>query len=342
MIEASQRFPEVLLVGDARQRGHSHGEQLRESIHQVLDYYRTLFRLSDADLRREATEFGHIIKGFSGEYAQEIESCAAAANLDAVYLYALNSRSEILNNVDVAECTAVMHSGPALLAQNWDWSEALEELVVLIRLQRPDNHSICMLTEPGIIGKIGMNRAGLGVCLNILKTPQRLHGLPVHVLLRALLDCSSMTEARQLVNLVSVGKASHVLVGDASGDVLSVEFSGGQNLRLEPQEDVLLHTNHYLASAELNDLEAFPSTHERLQQAGEMLAADSSSDGIHAMLRDQSRGEMSICRPYSESATPGFGRVGTVFTVLMDLPERTMNIQRGPNADAANWEINSA
>lgn len=342
MTDPGQVFPEILLTGDARQRGHDHGEQLRDSIHQVLDYYRTLFRLSDADLRREAAEFGHIIKGFSGEYAEEIESCAAAARLDAVYLYALNSRSEILNNVDVAECTSVMRSGPALLAQNWDWSEALEELVVLMRLQRPDNHSICMLTEPGIIGKIGMNRAGLGVCLNILKTRERLHGLPVHVLLRALLDCRSLAEARELLRLVSVGKASHVLVGDASGAMLGVEFSGSQNLRLEPQDGLLLHTNHYLGAEELNDAEAFPSTHERLQQAGELLDADSSRDGIHAMLRDQSRDELSICRAYSESATPGFGRVGTVFTVLMELAEHTMTIQRGPNPDAASWEIHTA
>jgi isopenicillin-N N-acyltransferase-like protein len=339
MIEAGQMFPEILLVGDARQRGHAHGEQLRDSIHQVLDYYRTLFRLSDADLRREATEFGHIIKGFSGEYAQEIESCAAAANLDAVYLYALNSRSEILNNVDVAECTAVMHSGSALLAQNWDWSEALEELVVLIRLQRPDNPTICMLTEPGIIGKIGMNSAGIGACLNILRTTDRLRGLPVHVLLRAVLDSTSMAEVRALMNLVNVGKASHVLVGDAAGACLSVEFSGIESFQLEPDGDLLLHTNHYLSESAANTAEAFPSTHERLQQAQAMLAADSSPAGLLAMLRDQSQGELSICRPYSLSEATGFGRVGSVFTVMMDLAEREMQVYRGPAEDARCYRV---
>jgi isopenicillin-N N-acyltransferase-like protein len=339
MPEANPCFPEIHLHGTAQQRGHAHGEQLRDSIHEVLEYYRSLFQLSDKQLREEAAEYARIIRAFSPEYAQEIEAIAAAAGLHADYIVALNSRSEILNNAGISECTSLMNTRSALLAQNWDWSEALEKLVVLVRLQRPDNHSICMLTEPGIIGKIGMNRAGLGVCLNILKTSERLHGLPVHILLRAILDCGDITEVRQLLGMVGVGKASHILVGDANGECVSVEFAGSQVLALQPRDGVLLHSNHYLAAAELNDLEAFPSTHERLQQATELMDEDASVSGIHRMLRDQTRGEMSICRPYSESAMPGYGKVGTVFTLLMDLGQRTMTIQRGPYLDAATSEV---
>lgn len=339
MNDGANCFPEVVLVGDARQRGQSHGEQLRESIHEVLDYYRTLFCLGDAALREEAAEYARIIRAFSEEYADEIEAIAAAANLHPSYIYVINSRSEILNNTDVAECTAVMNTGAAVLAQNWDWSEVLEHLVVLIRLHRPDNHTICMLTEPGIIGKIGMNRAGLGVCLNILKTTERLRGLPVHVLLRAVLDCTSMDEVRALISLMSVGKASHVLVGDAEGACHSVEFSGTESFQLQPEGELLVHTNHYLSESAANTAEAFPSTHERLQQARAMLAADVSPAGLLAMLRDQSQGELSICRPYSFSEAAGFGRVGSVFTVIMDLAEREMQVYRGPAEDAPSCRV---
>ena len=180
--------------------------------------------MSNAQLREETAEFARIIKAFSLEYALEIESIAAASNTDPLYIYALNSRSEIYNNTTTAECTTVYVESTAVLAQNWDWSEPLEHLVVLARIERDDNHRICMLTEPGIIGKIGMNSRGLGTCLNILKHPESLSGVPVHILLRAILDCGTIEEARQTMVIARPGKASHVLVANGQGDSNSIEF----------------------------------------------------------------------------------------------------------------------
>jgi isopenicillin-N N-acyltransferase-like protein len=209
------RFREVSLAGNSMERGSAHGEQLRDEIGETLDYYRRLFGLGDAELQQQAREFAGIIEAFNPDYAEEIEAIARAADTQPLYIHALNSRSEIFNNLDVAECTAVMNCADALLAQNWDWSETLESLVVLMSMEGEGGHRIVTLTEPGIIGKIGMNNAGLGVCLNILKTDSKLRGLPVHVLLRAVLDCRSMAEARDLLDSNRVGKASHVLIGAA-------------------------------------------------------------------------------------------------------------------------------
>jgi hypothetical protein len=148
-----------------------------------------------------------------------------------------------------------------------------------------------------------------------------------------------MDEVRALVNLMSVGKASHVLVGDAAGACHSVEFSGTESFQLQPEGDLLVHTNHYLSESAANTAEAFPSTHERLQQARAMLAADASPAGLLAMLRDQSQGELSICRPYSLSEADGFGKVGSVFTVIMDLAEREMQVYRGPVENACSYRV---
>jgi isopenicillin-N N-acyltransferase-like protein len=339
MAELSGQFPELALRGDALQRGYAHGEQLRPQIHALLEYYKELFGLSGPVLRAAAVEFAEIIRGFRPDYSREIEAIAAAANLDPLDVFALNSRSELLNNVSVPECTAVMNTETALLAQNWDWSEVLEDLVVLVAIEREDGHRIRMLTEPGIIGKIGMNSAGLGVCLNILKSTDRLQGLPVHVLLRAILDCGGMEEVRDLLARVSVGKASHVLVGDAGGDCLGIEFAGTRSYQLQPEAGILLHTNHYLADPALNTVEAFPTTRERLEQSREWVCSDASTSGLQALLRDQSRGTESVCRPYSPSQTPGFGNVGSVFTVLMDLAAGSMQILRGPAADSPAYSV---
>ncbi len=309
--------------------GWQHGSSLREEIREVLAYYRGLFGLPEDELLHQGQQFGDIISDFSADYAEEIEAIAAGAELDPRLLYALNSRSEIFNNVSVAECTSVINTQERIIAQNWDWGEVLEPLVVDLTVERDDGHRLRTLTEPGIIGKIGMNSAGLGVCLNILSCEQRLNGLPVHILLRAILDCSSLASVEELLEGNSHGKASHILVGDGDGGCLSVEFAGGNSLRLHPQADVLLHTNHYLAAPSLNTAELFPSTHERFRKASRLLASDASRSGIRAMLLDQSEGELSICRPYSPSGILGFGAVGTIFTVLMDLKRREMEVRAG-------------
>jgi isopenicillin-N N-acyltransferase-like protein len=341
MTDATQekRFREVSLSGNATERGRAHGEQLRADIEETLDYYRSLFALGNAELREQARVFAAIIEAFNPAYAEEIEALAAAANIEPLYAYAMNSRSEILNNLDVPECTAVMNCEEALLAQNWDWSEALESLVVMLAIEREDGHRILTLTEPGIIGKIGMNSAGLGVCLNILKTDRALRGLPVHVLLRAILDCSTMTQARTLLDTTRVGKASHVLIGAANGECLGMEYAAADSHALQPQAGVLLHTNPYLADAGLNTMEAFPSTHERWHRASQLLAEDNSRAGVRAMLLDQSQAEFSICRPYSPAAAAGFGNVGTVFTVLMELEAGTMQVRPGANPETPFYQV---
>ena len=66
-----------------------------------------------------------------------------------------------------------------------------------------------MITEPGIIGKIGLNSSGLGVCLNILRINKRLDGVPVHIVLRAVLDATNINDALDRAKASGQGKASN-------------------------------------------------------------------------------------------------------------------------------------
>ncbi|HEB26966.1 MAG TPA: hypothetical protein ENI05_04200 [Porticoccus sp.] len=333
------RFKEVVLRGSPEDIGFQHGYQLKDRIEKTLEYYLSLFNLPESKLFKQAETFKQIIADFNPRYSQEIEAVAEGAGLDNRYIYALNSRSEILNNLSIPECTTVFNQSSSLLAQNWDWSETLEPLVTLLNIEYDDGHRISMLTEPGIIGKIGMNSAGLGVCLNILKINKKINGLPVHILLRAILDCKSMVEVKALISRVSVGKASHVLVANSEGDYLSVEFAGDRHFELPLQKGLLVHTNHYLADTALNTVEAFPSTHDRYRCANRLLDDAADMQGFTTLMLDQSEGLNSICRPYSASTTPNFGNVGTVFSVLMDLSQRALFIRPGSSQSKAFYRI---
>jgi isopenicillin-N N-acyltransferase-like protein len=344
MSSLSNKFRSIFLRGSPAEIGQQHGMFLADEIRQCLDFYRGIFALNEEELLAQGQHFGSIIENFSASYASEIKAVADGAGVDARLLFALNSRSEIFNNSSLdstaAECTTVFSKRDRFLAQNWDWSEKIAPLVVDMQIEKSDGHRIRMLTEPGIIGKIGMNNAGLGVCLNILKSDERLSGVPVHILLRAVLDSTSLQQASDLLQTHNWGKASHVLVADRNGGSFGIEFAGGQSHKLESAADYQLHTNHYLSDASLNGDEMFPSTYERLEQAGKLLDRDASPIGIRNMLTDQTRAELSICKPPTESVTPGFGRVGTLFTVLMDLRSGSMDIRVGSDKKSNFYPVN--
>jgi isopenicillin-N N-acyltransferase-like protein len=333
MVSSIKKFRELHLQGTPAEIGYQHGMLLAREIRDCLEFYRGIFALSEQELLLQGQQFGKIIEDFNASYATEIRAVADGAAMDARLLFALNSRSEIFNNSSaknkVAECTAVFNRRLCVLAQNWDWSEKLQSLVVDMQIDRQDGHRIRMLTEPGIIGKIGLNQAGLGVCLNILSSKDHLDGVPVHILLRAVLDSTSLDQARKILLDNCRGKASHILVADSEGGCFGIEFAGNRSYPIESKGEFQLHTNHYLADTSLNGNDMFPSTYERMEHAGQLLQKDVSYEGIRRMLCDQSRAELSICKPPTESVTPGFGRVGTLFTVLMDLKQQRMDIRCG-------------
>ena len=70
-----------------------------------------------------------------------------------------------------------------------------------------------------MLAKIGLNDRGFGVCLNILRSADdgKHAGVPVHVLLRALLERDSVADAVAFASKLSFGASSNVLCADAVG-----------------------------------------------------------------------------------------------------------------------------
>jgi isopenicillin-N N-acyltransferase-like protein len=221
------------------------------------------------------------------------------------------------------------------LGQNWDWVAALEELAVLVTWEMPDGREVLTFTEPGMLGKIGLNDRGLGVCLNFMVSHQPgLDGVPVHILTRTLLDCADVAEAKQMLAHSGFGKSSNFLLADASGDACAVEFAAGERYEVKPCEGLLVHTNHCVAKGAEPLTEHIPTTLERLEKAFELLAnrPDRDVDTMREVLLDSQKGPASINMSYHPEPLLGNQEVGTCATILMDLAAREMHIARGPGA----------
>lgn len=327
-----KQFCQITIGGKPDERGFQHGKQLANRIVRTVEFYADAFGKSENELFRLANRFKRKIQEFNKDYAIEIESIAEGAGINSLYIYALNSRSELLS-LDSNECTALYFPSTRILGQNWDWARALEELMVLMRIEQPNGHKIAMVTEPGIIGKIGMNSSGLGVCLNILRIDKDLQGIPVHIVLRAVLDSTNIHQARAAVDMSGNGKASNILVGDQHGDFFDIEFAGDRSLPVSAENAVLVHTNHYVSEHINPDEGLYRCSYSRMRSAKEKLDTTTlhSVADMKSILLDRSDGEFPINRRYTPDDV--IEEVGTVCTVIMDLPNQIIHLKKGHSVE---------
>jgi isopenicillin-N N-acyltransferase-like protein len=232
------------------------------------------------------------------------------------------------------ECTAMgvtaaaSRTGQAWLAQNWDWMGRQRQALVLLHTQGPSGQSITTLTEAGMLAKIGINQSGFALGLNILRSVRdgsRL-GVPVHVLLRHLLDCRSVAHARERLNSLQTdlglgfGAASNVPCADAQGQAVCFEVSPAGWAEVSPTDGVVVHTNHFVCApllAEQAPVGPGLSSHSRLSTASQhALQRPIGQAELERFLRDESDGFLSICRSPDPSVPPE-SRVESVAGIVM-------------------------
>ena len=298
-----------------------------------------------------------VIAATSPALLEEIIGIAEGAAVAESEILALNARTEILpptypaepspawpavrernhaaTVADWGECTALAvlpaasRDGNTWLAQNWDWIGAQRAALVLLRVTDGHGRQLLTLTEAGMLAKIGLNDRGFGVCLNILRSVDdgEVPGMPVHVLLRHLLNCDDVEAACATARSLAHGASSNILVADRDGHAASIEVSPRGVAVLLPEKGTLAHTNHYLDAAQAAHaaaLSPLASTEQRLECARVYAGRGKLGiDDISALLRDTSGGAFAVCR-FPDASLPPEVRVETVAGVAMDLVERTM------------------
>jgi isopenicillin-N N-acyltransferase-like protein len=341
-------FPIVEVSGSAYERGRLQGGIARDRIERSVANYAHLFAfcgISWDEAQQRAGTYRDPIGALDAGLLEEIEGIAAGSGRKPGEILALNARTELLPpnylskaGVPSGECTAiavraaVSATSGTLLAQNWDWLGTQREALILLRVPESDHPGLLTLTEAGMLAKIGMNTLGFGICLNILRSvgDGKKPGVPVHVLLRALLGCRTVADAVALTSKLSFSASSNVLCADVTGEAASLELSPF-GVRVVPgTEGTLCHTNHFIASGTEGwqlELADNLSSEPRLERARRHAAALETHgiEDLKTLLRDESEGFLSICRRPDPSLAEE-GRIETVASVIMELARATIHV----------------
>lgn len=300
----------------AAQRGEAFGRAMATQVQHTVAVYRRMFQ-----------ERGVTVPDTLPPH-EEIDAIARGADVDPVFLRAVNARTELLNGAD--ECSVQGAGG--LLAQNWDWHPDLSASTVVWIVEH-DARWFATVTEAGMLAKIGLNDRGLGVCLNILRTTADggSGGTPIHLLLRQVLHgTSTVDEAIQLLTSATVTASSAVTVA-TPGDVAHVELNpGGANVL---RGAVGAHTNHFIlppkAGVDVMATES-PTTHQRLDVVRTQPLLDA--------LRSHEGHPRGVCR-HVDPADAWIDQTTTVASVVMNLEKRRLHVAAGPPCSHEHREV---
>ena len=344
----------VRVEGTSYQRGRQYGCQAAARVRlSVQAYQQTFAHFAGWDwptVRREALRFEAPIGEFRPAYLDELRGIADGAGLDLADVLAINVRTEVMYSAKArqaptsakrpAECSAFAvvpapgQKGPAIIGQNWDWLLHAAQTLVVLEVRQDDGPDFVTVVEAGLLAKTGMNAAGLGLVTNALVTDADVGepGLSYHVLLRAVLDCATVTEALEALQAGPRSSSANYLIAHASGAALDIEAAPGDFTRLYPlfpEDGVLRHTNHFLADIHPADLAlwAMPSSVirlQRLQAAGTARALDD----FGPLLADHADYPHSICA-HPDPADHPCEQTATIASVLMDLTAKRIWLAAG-------------
>lgn len=258
---------------------------------------------------------------------------ASGAEVPYHSILALNVRTEIAYGMSKDGCTALFwrNEQSAFLAQNWDWQEEQQENLINLNIRQESKPSISMITEAGIIGKIGLNSSGVGVCLNAIRAlGVDFERLPCHLALRSCLESESVVHAVATLEKAGVASACHILVAD-SREAVGLECTSVDIVEL-PTKSVLTHTNHLLKPhGGVEDKMALldsPARLERIDKLVQRAKLDArgllTTETIRALLADEDNLPTAICRARTHESS-----VATLFSIIMDLRERSAQVTLG-------------
>ncbi|CAO1649306.1 C45 family peptidase [Salinibacterium sp. NYA9b] len=331
---------------DAFHRGLSRGVAIAETLKRGVAIYLDLFETSGislGDVQKYADNAVLVTERWSADLAAEMRGVAEGSDLPLWKIAAVNARTEILSQAigtKPGECSTIVNARESPVgAQTWDWHDDLADCWHLHEVTGTPR-TFVGLTEHGILGKIGINDAGVGIMLNILgHQADRPDGVPVHlVAARVLAEASTLAEAVEILRTAPVSTSSAITVVSPEGSV-TVELNPDGAAVLEPTDGVLIHTNHFV-DPELSKGEKLglydPDTQARYDVLTERAAAaplPTTASALIPYLFSEPGDAAQLCCVPAIGAVFG-DRWATLATITLDAAARAITVSPGSPKDA--------
>ncbi|EJT99596.1 isopenicillin N acyltransferase [Dacryopinax primogenitus] len=292
------------------QIGLEHGTTAAIQIRSSIQYYQAQFlKMSKVGWEEVLTSvkmFEPVMRERYCWLMEEIEAIAEGAGVSHLEIMALNFRQEIIFGMYADGCTSLgwKMSEKSFLAQNWDWFVEQKDNIILFNIDAPGKPRISMVAEAGIIGKIGLNSRGVGVCANGIRVRGvDYNGTPVHICRRLVLESLTRDEAIAKIDKYGATAAGYMLIGDPT-DCIGLECTTQGIRKLHPDaKGRIMHTNHLLTEHEgvfEYHRDGSRLRLERLTELANELGRNPNQVEISELFKDEANSPSSINREVSQ------------------------------------------
>ncbi len=338
------RYPEISVSGTPREMGRQIGEAARDALRGfcavAMERVNMTVRIDRPAAMDVAAKSISFAESYAPQMVEELRGTAEAAGVTLEELMLLQVRNQ-LRSVD-AGCTSLSVGPPRSpqrwVAQNWDNDPALDEFTIVLTRKPIGKPASTTLTQAGLIGYIGFNDAGIGMCLNSLPAPSRPLGVPHYFMVREILECRSLDESVQAVNRAERAIPANIMLTTPQGPADLEVTIEAVHVLTDPQSGIVTHTNHckHPALTAINpQFSELIQSHDRQCRIDELLTMNGDAPltiaDLQTALRNHVEHPRSICRHANDD--PGFGFWQTVFSVIIEPEARAMHVTRGTPCD---------
>ena len=190
------------------------------------------------------------VRGIAAATSNELDIVLACQLLDEEWAFRATRLKE---SEPLQKCSSVaIHTAPdeSLIGQNMDLGVYTDGHQIALNITTsPNDPSELIFSVHGMIGLMGVNSCGLGVCVNSLpQLPVAQDGLPVAFVVRKLLKARSAAEAVASLKSVRHATGQHYLIADAT-EIRSYEATPHAVVEYQPPvPGRIFHTNHPLVA----------------------------------------------------------------------------------------------
>lgn len=336
--------PEIILTGNAYQRGLQHGQILAGQINNFLNDNRARinsireFPLNEEIIQNQVRQHAAIIEAQLPQIALELKGLAAGANISYDDAVLLQIRVELIAygvpGILEGDCSAIAYklvAGEVITGQTIDLPGNMRELGCIFRII-PENENepqILMYGFAGLLGYMGMNSNGLSININMVVSDDWQPGISPYLIVRHLLNFSTIDECMIELNKITRSSSRSFIICDNT-TISNVEFTANELQVMEG--NLLFHTNHFLHPnlVELDTIHFLfkNSSVKRLRIMQQLLPANEgliNAKILFGIFSDHSLFPVGICA-HSEG---NIRRSETVGAVVMQPASFTMYARKG-------------
>ncbi|MCB9062977.1 MAG: hypothetical protein H6622_15755 [Halobacteriovoraceae bacterium] len=311
--------------------GLAHGEEFSKAIAELIKIRKELMISKNPSIKNKLEELAMEQFSISGNYApevaREIEAIARGAGCSITDIVILNNYTDFRDIEMPQEGCSTIHiqnNQHYISGQTWDMHRSAKDFMCLIEIPETEiGPSSLVLSLVGCVALMGINSIGNIIGVNNINTKNARVGLIWPLLVRHLLNFSTLNEIDNQLHTAPVTSGHNYMVSTRDGGrmyEITPEHRANVSQCNTGDEKAIFHTNHCLDEQiqKLEDRISLSSTtFDRYNIINKNIESVHDAAGLINLLQSHENYPKSICSHFESGAQdPSFTCAGGVFDSL--------------------------